>query len=135
MRFGRTCLAVAAALLLGACASTPQTAEEQVSRRAQARMDALVAKDFKLAYGYFTPAYRDNLSYDAWLKNRMPRADYVSGQVLQVECASADVCDVELESVYRSPVGVRVAPKGEIARAVPQRWVRIDGQWWLYQRK
>lgn len=119
--------------LLAGCSTVPAKPEEAVAQRAQARYDALIAKDYKKAYAYFTPAFREANVYESWIRSRPPRADFLSARVLKVECHSADACAVDMETSYESPRGVRAAPKGSIERVTPERWVRVDGQWWLFQ--
>lgn len=136
-RFPRLiCGALLPLALLTACAAvTPSTPEEAVAKRAQARFDALVARDFKAAYGFFTPSYRDRVDYENWIRSRLPRASFRSARVLKVECPSADACEVEMETAYDSPRGVKAAPKGLVERVVPERWVRVEGEWWLFQAR
>lgn len=122
-------------VLAGCAAIAPTTPEEAVGRRAQARIDALVAKDYKAAHAFFTPGYRDKLGYEDWIRSRPPRAQFLSGRVVKVACVSADACDIEMETTYDSPRGVKGAPKGVIQRVTPERWVRVDGQWWLFQAR
>lgn len=136
MRIASRILACASAALLAACAGLqPSTPEEAVARRVQARYDALIARDFKSVYGFFTPAYRDRLAYEDWIRSRPPLAHFRSARVLKVECVTPDACDVEVESAYDSPRGVRSAPKGTIDRVTPERWVRVGGKWWIFQQR
>jgi len=44
--------------LLAAC-SDPRPAAEVVEERAQARWEAMVARDFQTAWEYYTPGYRE----------------------------------------------------------------------------
>jgi len=135
MNNATTRLGLLALALLAGCASVPQAPEEAVAKRAQARYDALIAKDYKEAYTYFTPAFRDANSYDSWIRSRPPRAAFLSARVLKVECPTQDACSVEMETSYESPRGVRAAPKGPVERVTPERWVQVDGQWWLFQAR
>lgn len=123
------------ALLAGCAALPPATPEEAVAKRVQERYDALIARDFKAAHGYFSPAYRDRMPYETWIRARPPLARFQSARVLKVECVTDDTCNVEVESAYESPRGVRSAPKGMIDRVTPERWIRVDGQWWLFQAR
>lgn len=125
-----------AAVLLAACAGLqPSTPEEAVAKRAQARYDALIARDFKAVYAFFTPAYRQRTSYEDWIRARPPRATFRSARVLGVRCETADACEANVQNSYDSPRGVRGAPKGEIDRVTTERWIRVDGRWWLFQAR
>lgn len=121
--------------LLTACATTPHSREDEVAQRAQARFDALVARDYKAAYGFFTPSFREKFAYDDYIRARPPRAVFVSSRVVKVDCISEAACDVEMENSYKSPTGVKGAPKGEITRVTSERWVKTEGLWWLFQEK
>lgn len=121
--------------VLAGCATVSAPAEETVARRAQSRFDALVARDYKAAYEFFTPSFREKFDYDTYIRSRPPRAVFLSGKVLKVTCTTDTSCDVEMESSYKSPAGVKAAPKGEVTRVTPERWVKVDGQWWFYQEK
>lgn len=125
------------AAALAACSvnGAPPDDEAVITERAEARYVALAELRFRDAYAFFTPSFRERYDYDTWLRARAPRARIKSGKVVQVECLSAEACNVEVESVYENPTGIKGAPKGEIARVVAERWVNIDGQWWLYQNQ
>lgn len=132
----RLIVGMGAALIVSACASlAPLSPEEAVAKRAQARYDALIARDYRTAYGFLAPGLREKTSYEAWAGRRAALARFESAQVLSVKCITTDACDVEIESAYQSQRGVRSAPKGTIERVTPERWVRVDGQWWLYQAR
>lgn len=137
MRFApRVLVCAGAAMLLASCASLqPLPPEEAVAKRAQARYDALIARDFKKVHGYFTPAYRERFAYEDWIRSRPPMVRFRAARVLKVECVTEETCDVEVESAYDSPRGVRSAPKGTIDRVTPERWIRVDGQWWIFQAR
>jgi len=135
-RTTRSSAAVLFALaLLGGCATVPDKPEDAVAQRAQARYEALIAKDYKKAYAYFTPAFREANAYESWIRSRPPRAAFLAARVLKVECPTQDACSVEMETSYESPRGVRAAPKGPVERVTPERWVQVDGQWWLFQTR
>lgn len=121
--------------MLGACAMTPAVPEEAVALRAQARLDALLAKRYKEVHSYFTPTYREALDFESWIRSHPPRATFLSAKVLTVRCISEDACDVEVESSYERPRGVKAPPKGVIERATAERWVRSEGQWWYYTKR
>jgi hypothetical protein len=130
----RGLLALSVMAVMSACASLPTSPpEEQVGQRAQQRLDALIAKDYKGVYEFFAPSYREKFPFEDWVRSRAPRATFVSAGVSKVECPTEDACEVQIESAYRAPRGVRAAPKGEIERVTVERWVRVDGRWWLYQ--
>jgi hypothetical protein len=126
-------LAAAVATLLGACATVPTSPQEALALRAQARYDALIAKNYKQVYEFFAPSYRERISYESWVGSRAPRASFLSAKVVNVKCLSDDACDLQVESTYQAPRGVKASPKGVIERVTEQRWVRVDGEWWLYQ--
>ncbi|AUM00948.1 hypothetical protein B4966_12840 [Rhodocyclaceae bacterium] len=108
--------------------------EEIVRERAQAYLTALVNGDQRAAYDMIVPAYRERLSYEQHLGKSLGLR-YTEGRVVSVACPSEESCAVEVELGYE---GLRVPRIGGaidgIVRSSSQRWVKVDGQWWLFRR-
>ena len=126
----RFACAIALALFLSACA-TSQTADALVMERAQARWDALLARDWDTAYSYFSPGYRSSHSrvdFEIAVRSRKVRWD--SAEVKEISC-EADVCTVTTLIGYEVVGAVPGVPRWENRKNLPERWVRTDGQWWF----
>ncbi len=112
---------------VGSNASTP---EEAVAARAQARWDAIVAKDFEAAYAYLTPGARSTTSLDAYSR-RMLNATirWTKAEVREVTCEDADLCNAMLMITYK----VRGASPGvgelEGFAPVHEKWLRSKDGW------
>lgn len=121
-------------LILGGCASlsggAPQ-AEDIVRERAQIRWNAQVAGDWKKAYSLSAPSYRAVVSPDQHRARLGGAAQWVAAEVVSVSC-EAESCAVRVRLDFRPVVGPRVGDSA--STYVTERWVREEGQWWLFQR-
>ncbi|MGD9943730.1 MAG: hypothetical protein AB7L76_21355 [Burkholderiaceae bacterium] len=137
LRAALACLAASA--VLAGCATTAGGGggdpAEVVKRRAEERYQAMIDKNFRKAYEYLSPAYRQSMPFISHHSAHRPLATYVSAKVLSVQCPSDSACDVEIEVGYRDVDGLRFKPKGTVTSVYPERWVKVDGQWWLHFRR
>ena len=127
LNFNRV-IALVAGLLVAGCASLgpEKPAEEQVRERAQAWADALLDNDLEGAYALTSPNYRDFASMGVYHARVVGTGTWKTAEVTNVEC-SEDVCDVTLMLEYFArQVNV------DVRRPRTYRWVKSDGQWWLY---
>ena len=122
-------------LALAGCASAPPAKPEvAVAERAQARYDALIAKNYKAAYEFLSPAYRARFNFENHLRARPIITTYTAAKVLSVECESDAACKTQIEVTskgLRVPAG-RGMPNWPITSVETEQWVRVDGQWWRY---
>jgi hypothetical protein len=130
----RAAAALTAALLLSACAglSDSGTPEEQVARRAQARWDALVKRDFDAAYAYIQPAYRAVVSIEDYKKTFGAAGQWKSAQIQQVTCqAERCAARIRLTTATLLPQFAQRIP--ETTTHFDETWVRDEGRWWFFQ--
>ena len=121
---------LALCVLLSACASTPPTPEALVTRRAQARWDALLKNDLKTAYGFLSPASRAVASFDTWANSAFPSATVWKGaRVAAVTCDDAQRCKARV-TIDHQPL-VLDGRLGTISSAVDETWLIDNGEWWL----
>lgn len=126
------CGALAAVALLAGCASIDSgTPEEMVKARATARWKAMVAHDFKRAYGYLAPSFRAVSSFERYNEKLNGGAPWDKVEVTRVRCESAEKCTASVR-IESKPVGV-MHFKGNIITGVDETWLLEDGKWWLYQ--
>lgn len=102
--------------------------EDIVRQKAQQRLDALLAKDFEKAYSFASPAYRKNVSLNRHKPKVLGATMWIKGEIMSVDCKS-DYCDVRSKILYRSPQ-VRM----DLPTEIENRWIKIDGQWWIYHK-
>ena len=120
--------------LLAAC-SKPLPPEEQVKKRVEARYAALLAGDSKKAYEFLTPAKREALSYENYIRTHPQRLNLKSAKVLKVTCQTPDACQAEVEIEYSYQPGFKGHVPGQMQMVKPEKWVRVDGQWWFFIKK
>ena len=120
-------LLLGAALGLAGCATVqPQSAEQIVKAKAQARWDAMVRGDLKVAYGYMSPGSRSVMTLAAF-EGSVRKGFWKSVVVEGVNCSSADTCDVVATVEYT----LRGA---QIRTPHRETWIREGSEWW-YLRK
>lgn len=126
---------MATVVLLASCATlSTSSVEGLVAERVNARYAALVESKYEVAYGFFTPAFRDLWTYREYLSSRPPVVTYSEAKLLSVKCKMDEVCAVEVEVVYRPVSGIRGVPNNlDLSRINEEKWIQVEGQWWLYQ--
>ena len=109
------------------CATQPPTTDEQlVERKAMERWNAVIAGDYKKAYGFISPAGRALTTAEAY-ERTFRRGFHKAARVTEVRCAQ-ELCDVTLELEYSHQGRAIKTPFWE-------KWVKQDSDWWyLYQR-
>ena len=122
------------AMLLTACASNPQqTPEQQVAQRAEARWKRLIAKDYQQAWEYLMPSYRNLVSPQDYGKRFGSAGAWTNAIIHEVICEPS-VCKVKVRITTKIHVPLFAAKIPEVNTYVDERWVREDGQWWLYEK-
>ena len=121
--------------LLAACASTPAARDKLIEQRAQARWDALLARDYETAYSYLSPGYRSTTSVtDFEIGVRARRVQYISAEYRSHSCEEA-VCTVQIMVGYRVVRPVVGLPEWKSTSLVEERWINSDGGWWFLPEK
>lgn len=121
-------------LSLAGCAGLgrPNTPEEQVKARAQARADAMVKRDLDRVYEFFAPAYRAAVPVQTY-RNSIGKALVMVGATVEsVECESLEKCIAKVR-VETKPL---VVPRftGTISTYADETWLLEAGQWWFFQK-
>ena len=120
--------------LLGGCAVfDDRTPEERVRERAQKRVDTLMVGDFEASYAHASPGYRSAHSLSQYQKK-------FGGVIMWKEAAAGDIscadpgdnglvvkCDLEMMITYRAR-----GMTWDQTTAVPETWILVDGEWYLY---
>ncbi len=121
--------------LLSACATVAPTQDEIVAERAQARWDALEARDYAKAYTYYSPAFRSrSTAVDLEIKLRMQRVKWLGADYVGQSC-SGDVCTVEIDLKYQVAKPVPGVDSWGGVDRIREQWIKVDGQWWYVPPK
>jgi hypothetical protein len=136
---GLRSLFLAVVVLTSGCASLggdSRSPEEIVAERAQQRQDLLLAPDYEAVYEFLSPGYRDVVPYRRYLGSLGSAVKRVGADVQKVKCESETVCFVFIEvNYFYTPTGMQ-GKIGDtpISRISEERWIKADGQWWLYKK-
>jgi len=126
-------LAGALTVLATGCASlgVGQTADKIVLERAQARWDALVARNWNAAYPYLVPAYRALVPLSRYGNQFTGPIQWEGAKATSAAC-EAKRCTVKVEVRFRTLL------PGHLERSsstyVDEVWVlEDDGQWYKFE--
>ena len=123
-------LAAGALALAGCAALQPQTAEQVVAERAEARWTALIDGDPDIAWEYTQPGYRAVVTKKQYSRRFGGAGQWTGAQVHGVTC-QAERCTVKVRLTSRVLVPKFMGK--EITGFFDETWVREDGQWWYFQ--
>lgn len=132
----RTVLAGLFLMTLAACATTSTAARDaRIEKRAQARWDALLARDYATAYGFLSPGYRSTTSAtDFEIDVRSRRVQYQSAEYKGHSCEES-TCTVQMMVGYRVARPVQGLPEWKSSSLIEERWILSAGEWWLLPEK
>lgn len=122
-------LAAVLLALAGCAAMQPQTPEQVVQERAQARWDALIKGDFEKAWTYTDAQTRSQVAQQDYKQRFGAAGAWISATVLRVECQPEKcLAAVRLTTQNIVPNFAQAIP--QITTFVDEEWVRDEGQWW-----
>jgi hypothetical protein len=108
--------------------SSPEAKSAAVAARASARWQALIARDYKGAYEYLSPASREAVSLSRY-QERIEAIEYRAATIERVEC-EAEVCRVFLRLTYDFPP----AKARGVVTPLDESWIIDQGQAWFVFR-
>lgn len=122
---------ILAAIAVAGCGQPDRDPVEAVTERAQARWDHLTEREFRSAFGYYTPGFRETMDERdfVWDMNRRP----VRWEAAAVQAATCDGdrCTVTTNVRYYVPSAPAGLGSVRTERAVEETWIRVDNQWWF----
>lgn len=123
-------LMLSLALLLSGCAGVPQADDPEtlVKQRAQQRLDLLMAGRVEESFRYTTPAYQQGRGLAFYTRAYAGVSSWNKAEVTGVNCTGAR-CEVSLRVRYPA---IRGGFENE--RSLDERWIEVDGNWYLYLR-
>jgi hypothetical protein len=104
--------------------SAVASSESQVSARAEARWQAMIAKDLDKAYEFLSPGSKAANPVTLF-KAKIRPLDWRSAKALSANCDS-DKCSLKLEISFYSQKA-----RGEIVTVLEETWIRDAGRWWF----
>ena len=117
-------------LMLAGCATSPAARDKTIQERAQARWDALLARDYTTAYEYLSPGYRSATSAtDFEIAFRSRRVQYLSAEYQGHDCEES-ACTVRMKLGYKIVRPVAGLPEWKSDSVVEERWINSAGKWW-----
>lgn len=133
--------ALAASLILTACATTPsaptasapeatvaKSPEEIVAERSLARWQLLIAGRLGEAYDYLTPGARSEMTREEYVENYTGRpVRWRAAEVESVECEDENVCMARVMLTIETHMQMVGAVK--TPAHVRETWLRVDGDW------
>jgi hypothetical protein len=126
--------AIVLTVLLAACASAPapepKTPEEALRERVEAYYQALIARDYKGAYEFFTPGYRSTWSVTDHYQRKPVIGTWQSAEVLSVDCVNEQACDVMVRTSFRFQKNMEPLGGQELPMDLKYRWLKTDGDWY-----
>jgi hypothetical protein len=119
------------ALLAGCATVAPApTADDIVAERAQARWDALLARDYATAYSYYSPGFRSRVSVvDLEIKIRLQRVRWTGAKYRDHTC-TGDTCTVRVDVNYEVSAPVPGVSVWKSVQLIEEQWLRTGGEWW-----
>lgn len=123
------------AVLLGGCATIADSPDSALRARASAYYDALIAADYRAAYGFFTPGYRAARSFQEHSMIVPPQGRYRAAVVGDVRCVTEQACDVLVSTRFEFDKSVRPIGGMVVPIDVTDRWVFVEGGWYLAPRR
>jgi len=102
--------------------------EAAVAERAKARWEALIKRDYKAAYAYFSPASRQSVPLPRY-QAQVEAIEYRAISVDKVKC-EAEACKVMLKVTYDFP---RAKIQG-VVTPLDEDWIIDQGQAWFVYR-
>lgn len=148
-------IALAAVLAVSACATTkekssadaapvatpsqetapPPPFPDGVEERAQVRWDLLIAKQAARAWDLLSPGVRaasKREEYAAAFTHRP--VSWLAAKVAGKKC-DADSCTLQVEVRYKAEIPQSSAGPIESTAYLQERWIRVDGAWYLVPEK
>lgn len=131
MYFKRILTLIAALAITGCAALQPDDGKSALERRVGAYYAQLVAGDYRKAYEYFSPGHRKRFAFHEHYQAYPPVARFEEARIREVDCKSDAACTVEMIATFVFKTDMKELDGRRITTTLPDRWVKVDGKWWL----
>lgn len=119
-----------ACFIIAACGE-PASPEQQVAERALKRWQAIINNDLESAYAFLSPAYREAVPLTMYQGRLGQHVAWRDAEVKSVSCAT-DACDVAVQISYR--YNMPNFEKLENSRLFKEKWIRVEDNWWYFEK-
>lgn len=122
---------LAVAVVTGCATVAPMVSpEEQVTKRAQARWDFLLAGKLEAAYEYLSPAQRSAMSLMDYQRQVLSsKVRWRTATAESAECLQ-QVCTASIKLGIQVMAAVPGVPSYQIDQTIREKWIQADNQWW-----
>lgn len=118
--------------VISGCATTqPDDGKSALERRVGAYYEQLVAGEYRKAYEYFSPGHRKRFAFSEHYQAYPPVARFEEARIRKMDCKSDDACTVEMIATFVFQTDMKELDGRRLTTTLPDRWVRLDGKWWL----
>lgn len=122
---------VAGEPMQGASSGDVRVSEVDVSRRAAGRWDAIIAGDFRSAFGFLSPGMRRVVPFKYYQsKVKAAVTDWVEARVESAVC-EIDVCALAIRVGFVYKGGLGLMKDQASSSLIREKWLFSDGEWWL----
>lgn len=130
-------LALACFMLTG-CSSlfSQPDIEQQVEQRVNEMMTAFIVKDYKKAYAYMSPGYKETHKLQRFYSDFAGLADVVEYSIRELDCLEDTRCEVTVVRQQKAPTNILGTSKKPMLVPVnhKQTWIQVKGKWFYYKR-
>jgi hypothetical protein len=120
--------------VLAGCATT-MPAQQVVEKRAMARWDALIKRDYAEAYKYLSPGFRSGVSVERYQKSFIyKKVKWTSAKFIESKCEET-TCKVRISLGYAVNGAVPGVKTFSSSEPIEESWVRSGGSWYILPEK
>jgi len=123
--------ALTALSLLPGCAGMGKTPEQQVTERAQERLDLFVAGDFAQAYEYLSPGYRSSVTLQEYQRKSAAQPIAWSDAEVAASDCTENTCKLRISVEIVVFGAVPGASRFETRSAVDENWIKSGRTWYM----
>ena len=97
------------------------------------RWAALQAEDWEKAYSFMSPGYRETHSLSSFRARYGGAPGLKDHEIRSVSCDEDDLCIATVVASYEANIPRMGSHEGR--RPFRERWILVDGEWWLFPRR
>lgn len=109
--------------------SPAQNAQQTLEQRAVERWDALVARNFELAYTFETPSYRKVYTAEQFKRKFGTRVAWLGARVNTVKELGNGVAEVMIKLRFKAAVPIPGMEAVQDETNLKEKWVQEEGTW------